>query len=187
MRGCSFAGGREWYTSLGVLPSKVSRDRETARRFRFVPAARGTQLQDRHPLDGCILRPSMGWNPLHASPFDPQFLAEHRDFGFQLMDSGVSRITILDQRFAASEHGDSYDADDIQYRTSNVRVPVPGKSQCLDIFFADSGRHGASGNHPPYEVANGKVRRGRHDRRIWAGQLRHATESIGCAGDGRHR
>ena len=50
-------------------------------------------------------------------------------------------------------------ADDIQHRTSNGRVPVPGKSQCLGIFFADSGRHGGSGNHPPYQVGNGKVRR----------------------------
>ena len=97
---------------------------------------------------------------LHASTVDPQFLAEHGNFGFQLVDSCVFRIAILDQGFTASEHSDSHDADDIEHCTSNERVPVPGKSQRLDIFFTDFGRHEATGNHPPYQVVAGKVRRG---------------------------
>ena len=73
---------------------------------------------------------------------DPQFLAEHGDFGFQLVDSRVFRIAILDQSFAPSEHRDSNDADDIEHRAANERVPVLGESQRFDVFFTDFGRHG---------------------------------------------
>ena len=99
-----------------------------ASRFRFVPATHGPQLQDGHSFHAGVLRSSMWRDSLHASTVDPQFLAEHGDFGFQLVDSGVFRIAIFDQRLTAGEHRDSHDADDIEHGTSNVRVPVPGKA-----------------------------------------------------------
>ena len=98
-----------------------------------------------------------------CAPVDPEFLTEHCDLRFQLVDSGVSRIAILDQRFAASEHCDSHDANDVEYRTSHVRVPVPGERQCFDIEVGDFGGHGGSGNQPTDHVASGSSRRNRHD------------------------
>jgi len=89
-------------------------------RFRFVPTSHGTQLQDRHPFNRCILRSSMRGNPLRASSFDTQFLTEHGNFGFQLDDSCILRIAIGNQRLPTGEHGDAHDADDIQYRISHM-------------------------------------------------------------------
>ena len=99
-----------------------------ASRFRFVPATHRPQLQDGHSFDAGVLRSSVWGDTLHASTVDPQFLAEHGNFGFQLVDSRIFRIAILDQGFTASEHGDSNDADDIQDGTSNIGVPVFGKA-----------------------------------------------------------
>ena len=79
---------------------------------------------------------------------DPQFFAEHGDFGFKLVDSRVSRISIRDQSFAPSEHRDADDANHIEHRAANERVPVLGKSQGLDVFSRISAGMEATGNHP---------------------------------------
>jgi hypothetical protein len=80
-------------------------------------------------------------NPLHASASDPQFLAEHGNLRFELMDPRVFRIPILDQGFAPCEHRDADDAQDIEHCGANERVPVLGKSQGLELL-RDFGGHG---------------------------------------------
>ena len=101
---------------------------EVASRFRFVPATHGPQLQDGHPFCAGVLWSSVWGNSLHACAVDPQFLAEHGNFGFQLMDSSVFHVTVCDQGFTTGEHGDSYDADDVQHGGSEVGVPIFGKA-----------------------------------------------------------
>ena len=43
---------------------------ETAGRFRFAPASHGPQLQDGHPLDGCVLGTSVRDDTLHPCTVD---------------------------------------------------------------------------------------------------------------------
>ena len=114
-----------------LTSSDVGRHGNTANPIdRFVPATHGPQLQDGHSFHGWGRRPSL-WRDsrLHASPVDSQFLAEHGNFGFELMNPGSMDIAILDQRFTASEHGDSYKADDIEHGIPNIGVPVLRKRQ----------------------------------------------------------
>ena len=77
----------------------------------------------------------MWGDTLHASTVNPQFLAEHGNFGFQLVDCGVLHVTIVDQCYAANEHRDSYDADDAEYGVSDGRSPIFGMStdDCHDL------------------------------------------------------
>ena len=56
---------------------------------------------------------------LHARLIDPQFLAEHRDFKFELMDPALMNIAVVNQRFTTHGHGDSHDPDEMEHRTSN--------------------------------------------------------------------
>ena len=113
-----------------LTSSDVGRHGNTANPIdRFVPATHGPQLQDGHSFHAVVLRPSLWRDALHASPVDSQFLAEHGDFGFELMNPGLMDIAILDQRFTASEHGDSYKADDIEHGIPNIGVPVLRKRQ----------------------------------------------------------
>ena len=81
---------------------------------------------------------------LHPSTVRPSFLSEQGQFGFQLMDPGHFDVAVLDQGFAANEHGDSHDADDVDHRSSNGRSSVLGQSQGLDIFFTDICRQAGS-------------------------------------------
>ena len=107
---------------------RIVRDEEVAPRFRFIPASHGPQLQNGHPFNYCELWSSVRGNTPHPVTVDTQFLAEHGNFGFQLVDSGVSRITICNQGFTTGERGDAYDADDIQNGTLNTGVPVLGEA-----------------------------------------------------------
>ena len=98
---------------------RVIGDEEAASRFRFAPASHRPQFQDGHPFNRRVLRSSVRGDTLHPGAVDPQFLSQHGKFGFQLVDSCLFHIAFLDQGFAASEHGDAHDPDDIQYRISN--------------------------------------------------------------------
>ena len=72
--------------------------------------------------------PSPNPRPGGNRPVDAEFLTEHGDFGFQLMDPGMLCIAVDNQRLASSEHRDAYDADDIQHCTSDGRTPVLWKA-----------------------------------------------------------
>ena len=87
-----------------------------------------------------VLWLSVWGDTLYAYTIDPQFLSPHGNFGFQLVDSGLFGITVSDQGFAASEHGDSHDPDDIEHRISNASVPVPLEEAMLP-YPADRIRH----------------------------------------------
>ncbi len=76
-------------------------------------------FQDSHPFDHRVLWASVRIDPFRPSIFDPQFLSRHRKVRFQLVDSRVLNIAFLNQGFAASEHGNAYDADDIDHSISN--------------------------------------------------------------------
>jgi hypothetical protein len=58
----------------------------------------------------------------HACTVDSQLFTKHRNFGFKLVNSGVFRITVLDQSFAAREHRDAHDADHLEHRTAHERA-----------------------------------------------------------------
>ena len=60
------------------------------------------QLQDGHTFQAGVLRSPIGRNSPHARTDDTQLFPQHRHFGFELVDSGVWRITVLDQRFACA-------------------------------------------------------------------------------------
>jgi hypothetical protein len=84
------------------VSDRVVGDQKVATRFRFVPAAHGAQLQDRHAFQAGVLRSPIGRNSPHARTVDAQLFTQHRHFGFELVDSGVWRITVFDQRFAGA-------------------------------------------------------------------------------------
>jgi hypothetical protein len=88
--------------SAQPVSGRVVGDEEVVTRFRFVPAAHGSQLQDRHAFHARVLRSPAGKYTSHARTDDTQFFPLHRHFGFELVDSGVWRITVLDQRFACA-------------------------------------------------------------------------------------
>ena len=123
--------------------------KEVVSRLRFVPASHGPHLQDGHSFNASELRPTMRGYPLHATSVDPQFLPQHGNFGFQLVDSGVFRMAILDQSFTASEHGDSHDPDDIEHRISSASFPVPLEEAMLPYPACNQSHIGALRNHPP--------------------------------------
>ena len=54
---------------------------------------------------------------------DSHFFAQSGNFGFQLVDSSIHHVPILDQGFAAGEHGNSRNADDFKtaFRTAAVQ------------------------------------------------------------------
>ncbi len=87
-------------------------------------------------------------NSPHARTDDTQLFPQHRQFGFELVDSGVWRITVLDQRFAACEHRDPHNADHLEYCAADEHVPVPGQAQGLGLFFTDFVRHGDDPKSP---------------------------------------
>ena len=100
-----------------------------------------------------------GWD-VHAAcgHIHAQLFTQHRHFGFQLVDSGVWRITVLDQRFAACEHRDPHDADHIQYCAADERMPVPGKAQDSASSWISSGME-IPRNPLPYQSGPGSVLR----------------------------
>jgi hypothetical protein len=114
--------------SAQPVSDRVIGDQEVTTRFRFVPAAHGPQLQDRHAFQARVLRSPMGRNSPHARTDDTQLFPQHRHFGFQLMDARVCCIAVLDQRFAACEHCDPHDADHLEHCAADTRLPVPGKA-----------------------------------------------------------
>jgi hypothetical protein len=86
--------------SAQPLADRVVGDQEVPTGFRLVPTAHGPQLQDSHTFHPGGLRSSVWRNPFHTTAVDPQFFAEHGDFGFKLVDARVFRVPVLDQGFA---------------------------------------------------------------------------------------
>ena len=99
----------------------------------------------------------------------------------------VLRGTIFDQGLTTGEHSDLYDANDIQYCTSNARVPVSGKPQTLDIVLTDSCRHGG-----PEITHHTRSPQARCDAAVVndASEQFRFPQAAGCDGfvnDGHHR
>jgi hypothetical protein len=88
--------------SAQPVSDRVVGDQKVAARFRFVPTAHGAQLQDRHAFQASVLWSPIRRNSPHARTDDTQLFPQHRHFGFELVDSGVWRITVLDQCFACA-------------------------------------------------------------------------------------
>ncbi len=49
----------------------------------------GEELEDREPLDGWVVRATLGWGPLHPSVLDPEFLVEESDFASKAVVFGL--------------------------------------------------------------------------------------------------
>jgi hypothetical protein len=67
----------------------------------------------------------------------PQFLTEHGNFGFQLVDPGVLRVAVGDQCLSPREHRNAHDADDVQYCVTDGRAPALRTTQRLNTLPTD--------------------------------------------------
>ena len=64
------------------------------------------------------------------------------------MNPGLVDIAVLDQRFTADKHGDSYKADDIEHRIANHGSANSSEAATIDISRADFVTHGGTRKSP---------------------------------------
>ena len=92
-----------------------------------VPAPSGAKLEDSHPLDRGVVRPTTGSRPLPAAILNSKLFPKQRDFGGRLLKLGTKTLAAI-RATAGDGNDDPGQRDGVQDPGFDVARPLPGQA-----------------------------------------------------------
>jgi hypothetical protein len=89
------------------------------------PATRGTELQDAHALNGCVMWPASGPRPLPTAILDANLLPEHGDLAPRLFEFRV-QLPTSGRLCTDARHDDAGQGDGVKDARPDVLGPLFG-------------------------------------------------------------
>jgi hypothetical protein len=102
-------------------------DQEDSGRLLQVPTPSGAELENSHPLDRGVVRPTPGSRPLPSAILDKEFYPKECDLGSRLVKLGVNPLA-ADGATTGDGHDDTGQRDGVQDPQLDVTRPLPGQA-----------------------------------------------------------
>ena len=108
------------------MKKRLQVDQKDSGRLLQVPTPSGAELENSHPLDRGVVRPTPGLGSLPAAILNSKFLPKESDLGLRLLELGLEP-TAADGATPGDGHDNAGQGDGVQNPGLDVTRPPPGQ------------------------------------------------------------